>query len=51
MIKLNKMIKVTLLSVIAFILMFIEFPIFAAFPFLKLDFSDLPCMLAALTFG
>lgn len=51
LIKLNKMIKVTLLSVIAFILMFIEFPIFAAFPFLKLDFSDLPCMLAALTFG
>ncbi|MFD3158227.1 ECF transporter S component [Haloimpatiens sp. FM7330] len=49
--KLNKQIKISLLAVIAFLLMFIEVPI-PIFPdFLKIDISDLPALLGAFTFG
>lgn len=48
---LNKMIKISLLSVIAFVLMFFEFPI-PVFPnFLKIDISDLPALLGTFAFG
>ncbi|MBU3176961.1 ECF transporter S component [Clostridium estertheticum] len=49
--KLIKMIKITLLSVMAFLLMYIELPI-PIFPeFLKIDISDLPALLGAFALG
>ncbi len=43
--------RITLLSALSFILMLIEFPI-PLFPlFLKMDFSDLPALIAALSMG
>ena len=49
--KLNKMIKVSMLSVIAFLLMFLELatPFFP--PFLKFDISDLPALIGAFALG
>ncbi|HEY5576118.1 MAG TPA: ECF transporter S component [Clostridiaceae bacterium] len=49
--KLNKMIKVSMLGVIAFMLMFFELamPIFP--PFLKIDISDLPALIGAFALG
>lgn len=49
--KLVKLIKISLLSVMAFLLMYIELPI-PIFPdFLKLDISDLPALLGAFALG
>lgn len=48
---LNTMIKISLLSVMAFILMFFEVPL-PIFPnFLKIDLSDLPALLGAFALG
>lgn len=49
--KLNKSIKISILSAVALLLMFIEFPL-PGFPgFLKIDISDLPALIAAFAFG
>lgn len=46
------LVKIALLSAIAFILMFIEMPIPGLFPdFLKIDISDIPALIAGLAFG
>jgi riboflavin transporter FmnP len=48
---LSKLIKVSVLSAMAFILMLLEFPL-PIFPsFLKIDFSDLPALLGAFAMG
>ena len=49
--RLNKLIKISLLGAIAFLLMFIEFglPMFPSF--LKVDISDLPALIGAFAFG
>ena len=48
---LNTMIKISLLSVMAFILMFLEVPL-PIFPsFLKIDLSDLPALFGAFALG
>jgi riboflavin transporter FmnP len=49
--KLNRLVKISMLSVIAFILMFIEVatPFFP--PFLKFDISDLPALIGAFALG
>jgi len=49
--KLNKMIKVSMLSVVAFLLMFFELatPVFPAF--LKIDISDLPALIGTFALG
>lgn len=49
--KLNIYIKIAVLSAIAFILMMFEFPILPAFPWLKLDISDMPALMGAFAFG
>lgn len=49
--KLSKMIKISLLGAIAVILMFIEFPVLPAFPWLKMDLSELPVLMGAFAFG
>ena len=49
--KLVKLTKISLLSVMAFLLMYIELPI-PIFPvFLKIDISDLPALLGAFALG
>jgi riboflavin transporter FmnP len=48
---LSTLIKVSVLSAMAFILMFLEFPL-PIFPsFLKIDFSDIPALLGAFAMG
>lgn len=49
---LNKFIKISLLSAIAVVLMFFEFPIpFLPFPWLKIDLSDIPALMGGFAFG
>lgn len=49
--KLNTLIKISLLSAIAFILMFFEFPL-PIFPnFLQIDLSDLPALIGGFALG
>ncbi|MEQ8153355.1 MAG: ECF transporter S component [Clostridiaceae bacterium] len=49
--RLNKEIKIALLSAIAFILMYFDFPI-PGFPtFLKIDLSDIPALMGAFALG
>ena len=47
----NKMIKISLLSALALILMYIDFPIIPLFPWLKIDLSDVPALIGAFGFG
>lgn len=43
----NSLTKIAVLSTVAYIVMLIDFPIFFFPPFLKLDFSDIPALIAA----
>jgi len=45
------MVKVALLSVISFVIMFIEFPLPLFPPFLKIDLSDIGALVGAFAFG
>jgi len=47
----NLMVKVALLSVISFVIMFIEFPLPLFPPFLKIDLSDIGALVGAFAFG
>lgn len=47
----NKMVKISLLSALALILMYIDFPIIPLFPWLKIDLSDVPALMAVFGFG
>ena len=47
----NKMIKISLLSAIAIVLMYFDFPIIPAFAWLKIDLSDVPALIGAFGFG
>jgi riboflavin transporter FmnP len=49
--KTSKLIKISLLSAIAIILMYFDFPIIPAFSWLKIDLSDVPALLGAFGFG
>lgn len=44
-------IKVALLSAIAVILMYIDFPVIPIFPWLKIDLSEVPVLMGAFAFG
>lgn len=48
---LNKLIKISLLSALSLILMYIDFPIIPIFPWLRIDLSDVPALLGAFGFG
>lgn len=48
---LNKMIKISLLSAIAVVLMYFDFPIIPAFPWLKIDLSELPALMGGFAYG
>lgn len=45
------MVKISLLSALAVILMYIDIPLIPAFPWLKIDFSDVPALMGAFAFG
>ncbi|QZY54269.1 ECF transporter S component [Crassaminicella profunda] len=47
----NGLTKVAILSVLAFLIMFIELPIFFLPGFLQIDFSDLPALIGGLALG
>ncbi|BAP85686.1 membrane protein [Paucilactobacillus hokkaidonensis JCM 18461] len=47
----RKTVSISLLGAIAFLLMFIEFPIIPITPWLKIDFSDIPVLLGLLIYG
>ena len=47
----SKMIKISLLSALALILMYMDFPVIPLFPWLKIDLSDVPALLGAFGFG
>ena len=47
----NRLVKISLLVAIAFILMLFEFPIPGFPPFLKLDLSDLPALIGGFALG
>jgi riboflavin transporter FmnP len=49
--KTSKLIKISLLSAIAIILMYFEFPVVPAFSWLKIDLSDVPALIGAFGFG
>ena len=49
--KLRVMIAIAMLSSISFVLMLFNFPLPALPPFLKVDFSDVPALIAAITMG
>ncbi|HLR64187.1 MAG TPA: ECF transporter S component [Pseudogracilibacillus sp.] len=49
--KLVKMVSVALLSAVSVVLFFISFPLPLLPPYLKVDFSDVPALLAALVFS
>ena len=45
------LVKISILSVISYLIMFIEFPIVFAPGFLKLDFSDIPAIIGGFALG
>ena len=47
----NRFIKLSLLSAVAVILMYIDFPVIPIFPWLKIDLSDVPALMGAFAFG
>ncbi len=47
----SKMVKISLLSALALILMYIDFPVIPMFPWLKIDLSDVPALMAVFGFG
>ncbi len=49
--KTRKMVTIAMCAAMGTILQFIAFPIFPAFSFLKIDFSDIPVMIMMFLFG
>lgn len=49
--QLEKTVAIAILGATAFIIMMFEFPLPLLPPYLKVDFSEIPALLAALTFG
>lgn len=49
--RIQRLVGISCLSALAFILMFFEFPILPMAPYLKLDFSDVPVLLGGFIYG
>lgn len=47
----NEMVKISILGVLSYLIMFIEFPLPFFPPFLKMDFSDLPAIIGGFALG
>lgn len=48
---LNKMIKISLLVAISVVLMYFDFPIIPAFPWLQIDLSEMPALIGGFAYG
>lgn len=48
---LNKMIKISLLVAISVLLMYFDFPIIPAFPWLQIDLSEMPALIGGFAYG
>lgn len=49
--RIQRLVGISCLSALAFILMFFEFPILPMAPYLKLDFSDVPVLVGGFIYG
>ncbi|MBL5768305.1 ECF transporter S component [Heyndrickxia sporothermodurans] len=49
--RLKEFVGVAMLSSVAYVLMFIKFPVLPVYSYLTVDFSDIPALIAALIFG
>ncbi|EEB36682.1 hypothetical protein ANHYDRO_00485 [Anaerococcus hydrogenalis DSM 7454] len=49
--KLRNLVKVGILSAMSFILMFVQFPIPVAPPFMKVDLADVPALIGGFSMG
>ncbi len=49
--RIQRLVGIACLGALAFILMFFEFPVLPMAPYLKLDFSDVPVLLGAISMG
>ena len=49
--KLRNMVKVGILAAMSFILMFVQFPIPVAPPFMKVDLADVPALIGGFSMG
>lgn len=49
--RVRRLVSISMLSSIAFVLMMLSFPILGAYPYLKIDFSDIPALLAVILYG
>lgn len=49
--KVQKMVSIALFASMGLVLQYFDFPLIPAFPFLKIDFSDIPVMLSMFLFG
>ncbi|WP_139905662.1 ECF transporter S component [Clostridium thermarum] len=49
--KTSYLVKLSLLAAISVVLMYLEFPLLPAFPWLKIDGSDLPALIGSFAFG
>ena len=47
----NRLIKISLLSAVSLVLMYFDFPVLPAFPWLQMDLSDVPALLGTFGFG
>lgn len=47
----NYLAKISILSALAVVLLYLEFPLFPATPWLEINFSDVPTLLASFMFG
>ena len=48
---LNKMVKISLLAAISVVLMYFDFPIIPAFPWLQIDLSEVPALMGGFAYG
>ncbi|MBP1040619.1 ECF transporter S component [Vagococcus sp. BWB3-3] len=49
--KTQKMVGVAMLAAIGYLLMFLAFPVIPLFPYMKVDFSDIPILIGTYLFG
>lgn len=49
--KVNKLVKIALLGAISTLLMMFDVPLIPIFPWLKIDFADIPALMGAFAFG
>lgn len=47
----NRMVKVSLLTAISVVLMYLDFPILPMFPWLKMDLSEIPALMGGFAYG